>query len=535
VNYFDALWRPVYTERRDDADPTNTMRIVKHQYDFNGRSAFDSYPQRSYQDIAAGVYNEYDALGRLTARLTGSELGMLREGYTYSSGFRKTHTDAKGNNTTYAYQVFDQPTEDAITSIAMPEGVTMTINRDNFGKTTAITRSGAGLSLTRSYVYDRYERLCKTIEAETGATVQDYDLANNVSWRATGLSLPSTSSCDTTSVAAATKISFSYDPRNRLKDTTFGDTTAAINRTYTLDGLPQTVSSNGTKWTYTYNRRRLLEGESLVYGSVTYSIGHTYDANGSLAQLRYPVDNLTVAYNPNSLGEPRQVGSYATGVTYHPSGAIAGFTYGNGIQHTLSQNTRGLPSRSTDTGVLDESYTYDSNGNVESIIDQLEGAATRNMGYDGLDRLKTTAAPNLWGIATYGYDTLDNLISTSITSGQNTRNTVHNIDYAKNRLASITNGPSNFNFAYGYDGQGNITTRGVQTYKFDLANRMTAAPGRATYVYDGLGRRVSVVGTDGVNRIQVYSQAGQLLYVAPSGSAGTKYIYLHNHQIAEVK
>jgi YD repeat-containing protein len=64
---------------------------------------------------------------------------------------------------------------------------------------------------------------------------------------------------------------------------------------------------------------------------------------------------------------------------------------------------------------------------------------------------------------------------------------------------------------------------------------MTAAPGRATYVYDGLGRRVSVVGTDGVNRIQIYSQAGQLLYVAPSGSSGTKYIYLHNHQIAEVK
>jgi hypothetical protein len=50
-----------------------------------------------------------------------------------------------------------------------------------------------------------------------------------------------------------------------------------------------------------------------------------------------------------------------------------------------------------------------------------------------------------------------------------------------------------------------------------------------------LGRRVSVVGTDGVNRIQVYSQAGQLLYVAPSGGSGTKYIYLHNHQIAEVK
>jgi hypothetical protein len=44
-----------------------------------------------------------------------------------------------------------------------------------------------------------------------------------------------------------------------------------------------------------------------------------------------------------------------------------------------------------------------------------------------------------------------------------------------------------------------------------------------------------VVGTDNVNRVQVYSQAGQLLYAAPTGGSGTKYVYLDNHQIAEVK
>jgi YD repeat-containing protein len=535
VTYFDALWRPVNVERWDDADRSATVRMTKHQYDFAGRTTFESYPKRNYQDLSDGVSSHYDALGRLTNRSSNSELGILYESYDYSSGFKKTYTDAKGNTTYYTYQAFDQPTEDAITDITMPEGVSVSISRDLFGKTKSITRSGAGLSLTRSYVYDGYERLCKTIEPETGATVQDYDLANNVSWRASGLSLPS-SSCDTTSVATAKNVSFSYDTRNRLKDTTFGDGSAAINRTYTLDGLPDTVSSNGTKWTYTYNKRRLLEGESLVYGSSTYGIGRTYDANGSLSQLRYPVDNLTVAYNPNALGEPRQVGSYVTGVTYHPSGAIAGFTYGNGIVRTLSQNVRGLPDVAVDAGVLSEKYTYDKNGNVDSITDQIAPAtATRGMSYDGLNRLKTTTAPNLWGTASYGYDTLDNLISTSITGGQNARSTVHNIDYATNRLSSISNGPANFNFGYFYDSQGNIINRGAQTYQFDLANRMTAAPGRATYVYDGLGRRVSVVGTDGVNRIQVYSQAGQLLYVAPSGSAGTKYIYLHNHQIAEVK
>ncbi|MCS0588936.1 RHS repeat domain-containing protein [Massilia norwichensis] len=535
ISYLDALWRPIYVERYDSTDAAGTSRIVKRQYDFEACTTFESYPQRNYQSISGGVSSGYDALGRLTTQSTSSELGTLNEYYYYLDGFRKQYVDAKGNSTYYSYQAFDQPSEDAITSVTMPEGVALGIARDVFDKTKSITRSGAGLSQTRSYVYDGNERLCKTIEPETGATVQDYDLANNVAWRATGLALPSTTSCNTTSVTDARKMSFTYDLRNRLKDTSFGDGSAAINRTYTLDGLQDTVSSNGSKWTYSYNKRRLLEGESLAYGGTTYSIGRSYDANGSLTQLRYPGNNLTVAYNPNALGEPRQAGTYATGVTYHPSGAIAGFTYGNGIRRTLAQNTRGLPSRSTDAGVLDESYTYDKNANVESIVDQLQSLATRSMTYDGLNRLKTTTASNLWGTATYGYDTLDNLTSTSISGGANSRSTIHNIDYTTNRLASITNGPAKFNFAYGYDAQGNITSRGAQSYTFDMANRMTAAAGRATYVYDGLGRRVSVVGTDGVNRIQVYSQGGQLLYVAPTSGTATKYIYLHNHQIAEVK
>lgn len=536
ANYFDAFWRPVYTERWDDADRANTIRLVKNQYDFEGRKTFESYPKRTPDQIGGqGVYNEYDALGRPTVRSTISELDTVYDGYVYYPGYQTLYTDADGKNAVYTYQVFDQPTQDAVVSARMEEGVSLSIERDVFGKTKSITRSGDGLALTRSYVYDDFERLCKTVEPETGATIQTYDLADNVSWRATGLALQSLSSCDTASVESAKKTSFRYDARSRLLDTIFGDGSPAINRTYTLDGLLETVSSGGTKWTYGYNKRRLPEHETMVYGGVTYNIDRTYDANGSLSLLRYPGDNLTLDYNPNALGEPRQVGSYATAIAYHPSGAVASFTYGNGIRHTMEQNIRGLPKRTVDTGVLDDLYAYSRNGNVEVINDQLQGMTTRNMTYDRLNRLKTVTAPNLWGTATYGYDALDNLVSTSITGGQNVRTTVHNIDYATNRLTSITNGPAGFNFSYGYDAQGNIVNRGAQAYKFDQANRMTQAVGRATYVYDGLGRRVSAVGADGVNRIQVYSQTGQLLYSAPSNGVATKYIYLHNHQIAEIR
>jgi hypothetical protein len=54
---------------------------------------------------------------------------------------------------------------------------------------------------------------------------------------------------------------FSYDARNRLTGTGVGDGSPNIGRSYTADGLPQTVVSNGTSITYNYNNRRLLRDE----------------------------------------------------------------------------------------------------------------------------------------------------------------------------------------------------------------------------------------------------------------------------------
>lgn len=535
ANYFDAFWRPVYSERYDNNDRAATQRVLKHQYDVEGRITFASYPVRTYGEINAGVRNGYDALGRRTFSEADSELGPLRSTAWYDpSGFRKVQTDALGRATGYDFQVFDQPSEDAITAIRAPEDVLVNIGRDVFDKPLTITRSGRGKSLTRSYQYDANHRLIKTIEPETGATLQGYDAANNVVCRATGISLVSAAACDTANVPLAKMTIFEYDLRNRVKTTTFGDGSPAIVRTYTADGLPGTVSSNGSTWTYEYNKRRLNTAETLAYGGGSYRIGRSYDANGSLAQLQYPF-NLTLAYDPNALGQPRRIGGYATGIQYHPSGAVASFTYGNGIRRELQQNARGLPKRATDAGALDESYVYDANGNVKQIVDELQQGAGRSMDYDNLDRLTSVSAPGLWGTASYGYDAIDNLVSTSISGGANARTLTHDILPATNRLNSISGGAANFNFSYGYDDQGNITRRGAQTYRFDQGNRMTAADGRATYAYDGLGHRFSTVGTDGVNTIQLYTQDGKLLYSGPSGGSGTKYIHLNNHVIAEVK
>jgi uncharacterized protein RhaS with RHS repeats len=257
--------------------------------------------------------------------VSDSELGPLTTTTQYLSGFQKLTINPRGASTVTIFKVFDEPSEGAIASITAPEGLRMTIARDVFNKPLSIVRSGtwngAPLSLTRSYVYDANQRLCKTIEPETGATIEALDAVDNVAWRATGLSLTSTTSCDHASIPASNKVSYAYDARNRLLSTTFGDGSPSIARAYTADGLPWTVASGTSTWTYGYNQRRLLVSESLAHGGSRLNIIHAYDAHANLSQLRYP-DGVFVPYAPNALGEPSQVGSYASGVTYHPNGAV---------------------------------------------------------------------------------------------------------------------------------------------------------------------------------------------------------------------
>ena len=51
---------------------------------------------------------------------------------------------------TFAFQAFDEPSEDAIAAVWAPEGSTLGIVRDVFGKPLSITRSGEGFSATRA-------------------------------------------------------------------------------------------------------------------------------------------------------------------------------------------------------------------------------------------------------------------------------------------------------------------------------------------------------------------------------------------------
>ncbi len=559
--YFDALWRPVLSRVYDNANLAGTARMIQRRYDAQGHESFVSYPQASIASITTsvdGTTTQYDALGRVTDISAASELGTLTTMIRYLNGFQKQVTNPRLNVTTTAFQAFDEPVESAPVSISAPLTATTTIARDIFGKPTSITRSGmynaVTDSATRSYVYDANQRLCKTIEPESGATVLDYNTANRVAWSASGQALPGTTACDRASVLEAQKVVFGYDLLNRPSTTTFGDGSPSLSSTYTADGLPETVSADNSVWTTLYNRRRLPTSETLNLDGVLFAIGYTHDANGHANQMTYP-NGTAIGYAPNALGEATQVGAYATLVKTHPNGALASFRYGNGIDHTTTQNTRGLPSLSTEGSVLNDGYTYDENANVVGITDQAQaGLFTRTMGYDALDRLTSANNVGAWGGAlSYEYDALDNL----------RRSTTPFIDLTHvmtagtqrlDRIVSTSSGQTVL--PYTYDTRGRVRTRNGQTFTIDLADRVTAVdPGVASYRYDGYGHRTTIT-KNGASIVQVYTPAGQLVFESsPSGSdlifrngfesslavpfasptvaGGKSYIFLGRHLIAE--
>ena len=518
ITYYDGLWRPLLTREYDTANQAGTQRFQRfsYSYDANGSVTFQSYPGTT-DALSTGVWKSLDPLGRLRGSTQTSELGTLTTTYTYLPGFQTRVTDPKGNQTTTSFQAWDQPTYDYPVSIVQPEGVHTDIARDAFGKPTAITQRNAASSLavTRHYVYDAYQQLCKSIEPETGSTVLAYDNAGNLSWSASGLALPSTTACNTANVSASQKISRAYDARNRLLSMSVPGGNGSQEWSYTPDGLPSSVTTynDGGASTvvnaYTYNKRRLLTGESQVQtGASNWAIGYGYNGNGHLTSLSYPA-SLTVNYLPNALGQPTQAGPYATGVQYYPNGAIKQFTYGNGIVHTMTQNARQRPARSTDSGdVLDLAYAYDANGNVASISDHTSlGRQTRSMGYDGRDRLLTVASPLYPGGATYAYDVLDNLTRVTV-AGRD-----HRYLYdASNRLTNVTQGAGGPSvMGLGYDVRGNLNNRNGQVYQFDVGNRLRTALGTESYRYDAWGRRILTVSGGGL-LYEMYSKEGQLLW-----------------------
>jgi YD repeat-containing protein len=350
ITYYDAEWRPILTRDYDMNDVAGTLRVIAMDYDGTGRLKFKSYPMATtptrgtsaWPASLKGTRTTYDALGRPIDVVQDTELANPSlTHYDYENYFQTRLTDPRLGITLTSYQTYDSPSTDSPLQIQLPEGITTTFDRDRYGKTLSMTRSGpysGGTSLlTRSYVYDAYQRLCRITEPETGSSVLQYDAASNVDWLATGLNISGTD-CGQSQVPTTARISRTYDVMNRVLRMDFPDGTDDIAYTYDAAGNVGSASSEGISsgqdiiWLYgPRNSLGLPTSETLNVDGFTYGLQYTYTAWGALETIEYP-DGRIVDYAPDALGRSKQAGSYVTDVSYFPDGDLAYYRYGNGIE-----------------------------------------------------------------------------------------------------------------------------------------------------------------------------------------------------------
>lgn len=547
ITTFDALWRPLVAHEFQAGNTLNRYRVSA--YDGLSREVFSAYPLSSLStlgDATLGIHRTFDGIGRLTTTSTDSELGLLSTQIEYQPNFRKKVTNPRGKISYFDFQAFEAPSEDNPTRIEAPEGQTTVIVRDVYGKPRSISRTDpdTSVTLTRRFNYDNEQRLCKRIDPETGEQVFDYDLADNLLWSAHGLSLndPNPDLCSRELVSVGEKITRDYYfGRNRLKKIDYPGLTADTDYTWFPDGQPETASRNSSVWTYVYNPRGLLETESLAFAGHTRTFTHAYDTLGALQSTVYP-GGEQVDYAPNALGQPTQVGSYASGILYNEDGSLAQADFANGIQHTRPPNGRFLPERLRyalgEQKLVDLRYTYDPNGNVSMITDErsVAPADSQTFGYDDLDRLTsattTTPPPGNYGSAVYAFDVFDNLRRYQLGA----RDRRYQYEDGTGRLTRLTQADNTTSIEeYGYDSRGNLhstlpTGGTTTTTEFDRADTLTSIVGQTSYRYDAHGHRIEVV-AGGQTRYPVYTRDG-LLRAEYGSSDRDTYYYVGNQLIA---
>jgi RHS repeat-associated protein len=415
------------------------------------------------------------------------------------------------------------------------------IKKNVWGETEYIrqwgNQNGYNVNEYRYHYYDSKRRLCRVREKDVGDTVYQYDNSNWLIAYQKGLG--NGTSCATPSGTA--KVSLNRDAVGRITKRDFAHSgTPDILISYDANGNVLTTNRGGVNWTYTYNKINLPTLERLNVDGRAYQLGHSYNLSGHKTQTLMP-SGRAVAFNVDGLGRPRQANwgltYYANNVTYHPSGQVEKFNFGNGHYFTQTLDSRLLPSRlytyKGSTKAIDLRYVYDKRKLVTSVVDYAQSNNNRTMTYDAIEQVETASGP--WGSGYFEYDSLGNIRKKDLGARKVT------VNYSNNRVSnSIDTGGWGGNTGtrtFSHDSRGNVTRAGGINFAYDYADQPTSISGSESgqYRYDANLKRVkSTVG--GKTIYNVYDSAGKLVHIDNvTSNKKTDYISIGQMTVARVE
>ncbi len=532
---YDGLNRPVLEQTRDLS--TGISTYVNTAYDAMGQIVFASQPSASPVETA-GMTMTYDALGRVTG--TAETVAPFAATSTaYLSGHQTRFTDAAGQQTITTFDGYGGPGKGRVTAIAQPLGVSTTLTRNIQGQLTSLrqwgTQNNFTMDQTRTYTYDAQQRLCRYHESEGGDTLYSYDAAGQMVAYSKGNGAGS--SC--AAPAGNSRVDLFYDNLGRNWATLFADpATPDITRTFDANGKPTIVARNAVNWFYFYNELGLMTAEIFQMDGLNFGAGYNYNTAGQVESRNYP-SGLALVYDLDGLGRRTKVQSlstvYASAISYHPSGALAAMSYGNGqmFSQTLNARLQPLHLRSAygSAVALDLTYAYDARGKVTTITDAVDNTNNRTYGYDALGRITSASGP--WGAGSFTYDALGNLRTKTLGSRVVTN------DYydTSNRIKSSDDGGTVRTITH--DARGNVIGLGDLSFVYDLSDQPVSVDNLAhtvtgVYTYDGNKKRVKS-DINGKIIYNIFDHAGALMEVYDTSTmTRTDYIRAGGTTVARV-
>ena len=505
--WHDAMLRPELVRTRAVSGGGLTT-YVKTSYDIFGRETFASYPSTS-SSPTVGMETSYDALGRVTETRENTA-PFATTATAYLSGNRTRVTDPRGFDTTTTLRAYGSPDHGDVIRIEQPEGVTTDMTYDDWGNMLTATQGGGGVSHTQSYVYDNSLRLCRHSVPETGDTLYDYDIADQMTHVARGQAAGA--SCPP-SMPPGDTIVRTYDVLGRVDTVTYPGITPDIDLDYDLNGNVTRNARGSAAWDYVYDTADNLTRETLSIDGRTFYVEHGFNADNAPTTLRLP-SGRTIDYAPNGLGQATQAiyintpHQYATGIAYHPNGLLASLTYENGHVLTQSLNARQLVdgvtvAKAGGATAVDLTYAYDANGRIVEKIDR----------------------------------------ATPVIAGPLTPRTVESQYDSNNRLWRFRDTlEDNAWQSVLYDARGNVRDTGTVAYggldiSYDRAEQPRSMGGAVTasFVHDGNLKRVKQT-IDGRTIYSFYSQSGALLHRSdPSDSTrNVDYVRVAGHTAVRI-
>ena len=459
--------------------------------DANGHTRSTSYTPNgqvaSLADAMTGPntttfgYDPNDNLTKITAPDTGTGAAGWSRSYGYTDAAHPyqptSQTDGQHNSTSYSY---DSPGNTASVHSG-PATLTAAYQGDP-GTPSCGAKPGElcsntdanGHSTNYSY-YPDGDLQTVTPPAPLGATSYSYDSLSRVA---------------STTDGRGDVTRYSYDGLDRPTQVLTGGATSCVlasghcmQLSYDSDGSLLTRSDASGTTTWSYDPLGRVTTKTLP-GTVSTTV--TYDGVGNVLSYTDPGGTVAYGYDPaNNLTSLTEPGGSCTS----PTSRCTTFFYDADNQRTEIDYPSGETIK----------IGYDTDGRETSLAAYRPGAGTaflsRTYSYAtaaGADsELRQSVTDRAGVVISYGYDTLNRLVS-----------------------ATASSGPS---YSYSYDPAGNLTGGSLGSHSYNAANQLTD-PG---YAYDGAGNLTATA----AGLTAGYNAAGQTTPITPPGGSPIALTY----------